>query len=128
MWPDNTNALFADEFNINIPNTTGKVYFSWTDLLLLNILSLPPVFLMIWWKFLGDCLNAVAVGSENKDEFGFKGEELFFSADAGQSYIFRVTGQKNEFGLDRGNGCIKIVQKIKTRYFLKMNCVPMPFL
>ncbi|MBK9042934.1 MAG: T9SS type A sorting domain-containing protein [Saprospiraceae bacterium] len=115
---DNTNALFADEFNINIPNTTGKVYFSWTAPASSEYLvSTSSIFNDMVEVFRGDCLNAVAVGSENKDEFGFKGEELFFSADAGQSYIFRVTGQKNEFGLDRGNGCIKIVQKNKNSVF-----------
>lgn len=75
---DNTNALFADEFNINIPNTTGKVYFSWTAPASSEYLvSTSSIFNDMVEVFRGDCLNAVAVGSENKDEFGFKGEELF---------------------------------------------------
>jgi hypothetical protein len=111
---DNTNALFTDEFNINIPNTTGKVYFSWTAPEASEYLvSTSSVFNDIVEVFKGDCQNVIQVSSKNKDEFGFKGEELFFLAEAGQSYIFRVTGEKNEFGLDRGAGCIKIEQKNK---------------
>ncbi|MBK8080475.1 MAG: hypothetical protein IPK25_09455 [Saprospiraceae bacterium] len=60
---DNINTLFTDEFNINIPNTTGKVYFSGLPASSEYLVSTSSIFNDIVQVFRGDCLNAVAVGS-----------------------------------------------------------------
>lgn len=112
---DNTNALQTDELNINIPGTTGKVYFSWVpEESGTYLLTTSCQFNDIIEVFTGTCDSATALPSKNKDEFGFKGEQLFVNSQAGQPYIIRVSGLSNEFGLDRGQGCIQVKKQNDT--------------
>ncbi|MFZ1704197.1 MAG: T9SS type A sorting domain-containing protein [Saprospiraceae bacterium] len=109
---DNTNALVTDELGLNIPNTTGKIYFTWTpDMDGEYLIATESQFNDYIEIFSGTCENAVKSMDKNKDEFGFKGEEIFVDATAQQSYIIRVSGITEDFGKDRGLGCISIQKK-----------------
>ena len=112
---DNTNALKTDELNINLPGTTGKVYFSWIpEESGTYLLSTSSQFNDLIEVFTGTCDSATAIQSKNKDEFGFKGEQVYINGQAGQTYILRVSGLSNEFGLDRGQGCIQVKKQNDT--------------
>lgn len=106
---DNTNALQSDELQINTPGTTGKLYFSWTpEASGIYLLATTSQFNDFMEVFTGSCDTASMLMTKNKDEFGFKGENVYLNAIEGQSYIIRVSGLSHEFGLDRGQGCIQI--------------------
>ncbi|MBK8699077.1 MAG: hypothetical protein IPN29_05845 [Saprospiraceae bacterium] len=58
--------------------------------------------------FTGGCESAVLASAINSDEYGFQGETSYFTAVAGTSYLIRLSGQKSEFGLEKGTGCIAL--------------------
>lgn len=106
---DNTNALRLDELNINTPGTSGKLYFSWipetSGSYLVTTASLFNDYIEV---FGGNCDTASLLTTKNKDEYGFKGENIYLNATEGQTYLIRLSGFESEFGLDRGQGCIQI--------------------
>lgn len=108
---DNTNALVTDEFGINQPLSTGKMYFSWTPA---NSGKYDVItnseFNDVIEVFRGDCNQPELLNTVNKDEYGFKGETSTVDVIGGQSYIIRISGTANEFGLDKGTGCIAVKQ------------------
>jgi len=60
--------------------------------------------------FTGSCPAPAALLCNNRDEHGFTGETTYFTAQAGTTYLIRVSGQEGGFGVSRGNLCINIEQ------------------
>lgn len=59
--------------------------------------------------FSGDCGALGELVCTNRDEFGFTGERLFFQAQAGQTYLLRISGRPDAFAPARGNLCLQLV-------------------
>lgn len=53
------------------------------------------------------CTSLLPAGCTDRDEFGFHGEKWIQHLSPGQ-YFVRVNGQQAEFGLDKGQGCIRL--------------------
>lgn len=60
--------------------------------------------------FTGNCSAPTPLICNNRDEHGFIGETTYFSAEAGTSYLIRVSGQEGGFGTSRGTLCISVEQ------------------
>ncbi|MCC6278965.1 MAG: hypothetical protein IT262_00090 [Saprospiraceae bacterium] len=60
--------------------------------------------------FTGNCSAPAPLLCNNRDEHGFIGETTYFTAQAGVSYLIRVSGQEGGFGVPRGALCINVDQ------------------
>jgi len=111
---DNTNALKEDEFEIAGVTNTGILYYSFTAIESIDYeIKSTSIFNDKLEIFSGTCDNPVLIQARDKDEFGFRGEELNISAQAGETYTIRIYGHQAEFGLDRGSGCLRVSKKSK---------------
>lgn len=109
---NNAFALRDDEFNAVNGNHSGFLYYQFNATEATSYqLQTNSLFNDIVEVYAGNCLNKNELVTENKDEYGFHGENLFFETTAGQDYIIRVYGMQAEFGLDNGSGCITLSKK-----------------
>ncbi len=56
----------------------------------------------------GTCGSMNATSCKNRDEHGFIGEDLYFSAEAGKEYYLQVAGIDSRFGKANGELCLSI--------------------
>ena len=54
-----------------------------------------------------DCSQLELVFCQDRDEYGFTGEQTRYSLSAGQYYV-RVSGRRAEFGKSKGMGCLVV--------------------
>jgi len=113
---DNINALKEDEFNLIKAGNTGILYFTFTAEESTDYeIKSTSTFNDKLEVFTGTCDNPSLLQAKDKDEFGFKGEQLYINAQGGESYMFRVYGFQAEFGLDKGTGCLSVSRKSDTQ-------------
>lgn len=110
---DNTYALSTAEINIPDPEGGhGYLYYTLsTDESTDYRLSTQSLFNDRIEIFSGSCEQPERLQSVNRDEYGFKGESLYFYAEPGKSYFARVSGYQAEFGYKAGRGCIRLEKK-----------------
>ncbi len=109
---DNQVALRDDEFDMLHSGQTGILYYSFTAAEAGSYeLLTESGFNDNLELFTGSCENHTLLHRINKDEYGFKGENLFYTAGSGDQFIIRIYGTQAEFGLDRGSGCVRLSKK-----------------
>ncbi|MBK8547799.1 MAG: hypothetical protein IPL63_10580 [Saprospiraceae bacterium] len=109
---DNTNALKDDEFEAASSGNTGILYYSFEAPESADYeIKSTSIFNDKLEIFSGTCDNPVLIQGKDKDEYGFRGEQLNFNAIAGETYMIRIYGYQAEFGLDKGSGCIDVSKK-----------------
>jgi len=110
LYFNNNNALSTDELIEKSENdAVGYLYYRFEPNESKNIkIHTKSIFNDQIEIFTGDCETATLVTSKNWDEYGFLGEEVYITTQANQAYIIRISGKEAEFGLHKGNGCLKI--------------------
>lgn len=113
---DNTNALKEDEFGIAASGNTGILFYTFTAPETADYeIKSTSIFNDKLEIFSGTCNSPLLIQGKDKDEYGFRGEQLNFSAIAGETYMIRIYGHQAEFGLDKGSGCIGVSRKSDTQ-------------
>ncbi len=105
----------AGEMMINLSATQGECADSLVQSLwyVFTANNSGVVFLMTDAEFndaisiyTGSCTNTNLVNCYNNDEYGFKGEEVYFEVSNGTTYYIKLSNVKDEFGLRNGGFCI----------------------
>lgn len=108
---NNNNALMDGPATSCVQKSVGGLWYQWTaDFSGTAKLSTCAVFNDVVNIFTGDCANPQLVLCDNRDEHGFTGESTYFQVQNGTSYLFRVSGQEDGFGVPRGSLCIGVEQ------------------
>lgn len=108
---DNLTALFDGPPAPCTPKSIASVWFKWQATFSGQArLTTQTDFNDVTSIFTGNCINPQLLLCNNHDEHGFTGETTFFTAQAGTTYLFRVSGQEGGFGVPRGHLCIRVEQ------------------
>ena len=108
---NNLSALFDGPQPGCADNNVASLWYSFTATET-GILKITPEaqFNEVITVFQGNCdttQNALNEWScDDRDEFGFEGEEHYVEVVSGQSYFIRISGKDRTFGLPRGSLCI----------------------
>lgn len=108
--PANTlNALFDGPPAACVERSAGALWYRWTADVNGSVrVRTSAQFNDVVNVFTGDCVNPTQVVCDNDDEHGFTGETTFFTAQAGVTYLIRVSGREGGFGAPRGQFCVDI--------------------
>lgn len=117
---DNKNAIFSGPPNTCFSNGEGSLWYALTapDNGLIN-LSNEATYNDIITIYSGQCDALTEMSCTNRDEHGFKGEEVVFNAMKDQTYYIRISGIDAIYGLSRGKNCI-------TAKYINQEPIPAP--
>lgn len=108
---DNRTALFDGPPASCSPKTIAGLWYKWQATFSGQAkVTTRADFNDVVSVFTGNCTAPQAMLCNNRDEHGFTGETTYFAAQAGMTYLIRVSGQDGGFGTPRGNLCIGIEQ------------------
>ncbi|MCC6463342.1 MAG: SprB repeat-containing protein [Saprospiraceae bacterium] len=108
---DNLTALFDGPATACAGRTSGSIWYKWqADFTGLAKLVTNASFNDVVSIFTGSCASPQLALCNNRDEHGFTGESTYFPAQAGTTYLIRITGQEDGFGLARGLVCPQLSQ------------------
>jgi len=104
---ENKNAVFSGPPNSCYSNGEGSLWYALTApengiIRITNESSYNDLISI----FQGTCDNLLEMSCSNRDEHGFRGEEVFFNANKNEQYFVRISGIRSGFGLPRGRNCI----------------------
>ncbi len=110
---NNSTALFDGPAPACIQKPAASLWYSWTaDFSGAAKISTAAKFNDVVNVYTGDCAAPQALLCHNRDEHGFTGESTYFPAQSGSSYLIRVCGRDEGFGIPRGDLCLKIEQEL----------------
>ncbi len=104
---DNRNAIFSGLPNSCFSNGEGSLWYSLLApqdgiIRLVNESDYNDIITI----YTGECNALTEISCTNKDEHGFRGEEVIFNVSKNQSYFIRISGIASTYGLSRGKNCI----------------------
>lgn len=108
---ENLTALFDGPPAICTPKSIAGLWFKWQATFSGKVkVTTRADFNDVVTVFTGNCTTPQTLLCNNHDEHGFTGETTYFTAQAGVSYLIRVSGQDGGFGVPRGHLCINLEQ------------------
>ncbi|HMX41911.1 MAG TPA: hypothetical protein PKD78_16355, partial [Saprospiraceae bacterium] len=106
---DNLVAVFDGPSADCAERTEASLWYSWkSDLEGMARFQSNAQFNDVVSIYTGGCADLQPLRCDNYDEHGFIGEATYFSAQAGQEYRIRVSGNSKGFGIPRGALCPRI--------------------
>ncbi len=104
---NNKNAVFSGPENSCYSNGEGSLWYSLIApqdgiIKLTNEANYNDLISI----YTGTCGALIEMSCTNKDEHGFRGEEVVFNAIKDQTYYIRISGIDSDYGLSRGKNCI----------------------
>ncbi|MEI6411017.1 MAG: T9SS type A sorting domain-containing protein, partial [Bacteroidota bacterium] len=106
---NNLTAVFDGPPAECTPRATAGVWYSWqADFTGKAKFNSGADFNDVANVYTGGCASPQSMTCNNRDEHGFTGESTYFDAVAGNTYLIRVSGTEEPYGVARGNLCARV--------------------